>query len=444
MGRPIGQLNSQKILLLSLAAIIGLGALGGTVASAKVLMAQSPIAPAQSKPAQPDRIKPNWRQPKPQASAQSVNPELTSANSRFGFKLFQTMQQQDASRNLMISPTSIAMALDMVYNGASGPTQKAMDQALQLNGLDLTPLNQANRDLKAALESTDPQVQITLANSLWVKKDFSFKGDFWKASRESYRARLSTVDFAQPSAAKSMNDWVSRNTQGKIPQIVDRTNPDDVMFLLNALYFKGGWSRPFDKSETTDRDFHLSTRKTKPVPMMAQRGHYAYLETPQFQAVALPYGTGRFSLYVFLPKSDSSLTALSKELTATNWKTWMGQFSDRPGAIQLPRFKLEYGADLKPALSALGMGSAFDPIQAKFANLSDQPTFISQVKHKTFVEVNEVGTEAAAATSIVMTATSARIPEAPFQMVADRPFFCAIRDSQTDTLLFLGAIVDPG
>jgi serine protease inhibitor len=430
MGRLVRQSGSRQLLLLSLAAIIGLGALSGSGASAKVPI--GPSQPASVKP-QPSRSQ--------QASILAVHPELTRANTQFGFKLFQTMQQQDASRNLVISPASIAMALDMVYNGASGPTQKAMDQALQLNGLDLTTLNQANHDLKTSLESKDPQIQLTLANSLWVKKDFSFKSDFWKASRESYRARLSTVDFASPSAASSMNSWVSRNTQGKITQIVERTSPDDVMFLLNALYFKGGWSQPFDKSATADRDFHLPTGKTKPVPMMAQRGRYAYLETPQFQAVALPYGTGRFSLYVFLPKSD--LATFTPELTVAHWKTWMGQFSDRPGALQLPRFKLESGADLKPSLSALGMGSAFDPAQAKFANLSDQPTLISQVKHKTFVEVNEVGTEAAAATSIGISTTSARIPEAPFAMVADRPFFCAIRDSQTDTLLFMGAIVDP-
>jgi serine protease inhibitor len=421
--------QSKQLALLSLVAILGLGFLSGTLAHAK---------------RQPDRPS---AQPSAQSSAQSspqpVNPALTNANNRFGFKLFQTMRQQNADRNLVISPTSIAMALDLIYNGASGPTQQAMDQTLQLGGLDLASLNQANHNLKAALEAADPQVQLTLANSLWAKKDFDFKSDFWKAGRESYRARLSSVDFASPAAANAMNNWVSRHTQGKIPTIVDRTSPDDVMFLLNALYFKGGWSRPFDKAETTDRPFHLTTGKTQPVPMMAQRGRYQYLETPQFQAVALPYGTGRFSLYVFLPKSDSNLATFTPELTAAHWKTWMGQFSDRPGALQLPRFKLESSADLKPSLSALGMGSAFDPAQAKFANLSDQPTFISQVKHKTFVEVNEVGTEAAAATAIGISTTSARVPEAPFALVADRPFFCAIRDNQTDTLLFMGAIIDP-
>ena len=175
---------------------------------------------------------------------------------------------------------------------------------------------------------------------------------------------------------------------------------------------------------------------------MWQSDRYAYYETPEFQAVSLPYGSGRMSLYVFLPKATSSLAAFQQTLTAENWQTWMNRFSRRQGTVGLPKFKLEYEVDLKEALSALGMSTAFDANQADFSGLSETETHISQVKHKTFVEVNEAGTEAAAVTSISVSVTSV-VSGGPFQMMVDRPFFFAIRDQQTGTVLFMGTIVEP-
>jgi serpin B len=177
--------------------------------------------------------------------------------------------------------------------------------------------------------------------------------------------------------------------------------------------------------------------------MMSQSGRYRYYENENFQAVTLPYGTERLSLYVFLPRKNTSLDAFQQQLAVENWQQWMNQFQMRRGSIQLPRFKFEYDIQLNTALKSLGMEAAFDGSRANFSNMTSASVKIDEVKHKTFVEVNEEGTEAAAATSVRATLTSARMPEEPFQMVVDRPFFCAIRDNQTGTVLFMGSIREP-
>jgi len=214
------------------------------------------------------------------------------------------------------------------------------------------------------------------------------------------------------------------------------------MVLINAIYFKGDWSRPFDKQKTTQKPFYSANGGSKQHPMMAQQGEYRYADTNLFQGVMLPYGEGRrMSMVILLPKKSSSLTELQRNLTAENWEQWMMQFRNRQGSIQIPRFKLEYDVELRSVLSQLGMANAFTN-GANFSNLSQVPTKINRVKHKTFVEVNEEGTEAAAVTSIEIRMTAA-IPTEPFQMNVDRPFFCAIRDNQTGSILFMGSIVNP-
>lgn len=374
----------------------------------------------------------------------SVNPKLVEANTRFGFKLFSEVLKQDGKENVFVSPSSVATALAMTYNGASGSTQQAIAKTLELQGMSLAEVNQSHANLREILESADPKVQLSIANSLWANQEISFNSEFLQRNQKFYDATVEKLDFSSPSAPQTINNWVKENTRGKITQIIDRINPDQVMFLLNAIYFKGNWSREFDKKQTADRPFYLTDRTQKKYPFMRQSGKYAYHETNQFQAVSLPYGDGRLSFYVFLPKSPSNLTEFHKTLTAQNWQTWMKQFSRREGSIQIPRFKLSYEIGLKKALSALGMQVAFDPSNANFTGLSSTKTNIDQVKHKTFVEVNEEGTEAAAVTSVGIVATSIQIDRTPpFNLVVDRPFFCAIRDNQTGEILFMGSILDP-
>jgi serpin B len=386
-----------------------------------------------------------------------VDPKLVAANTRFGFKLFSQILEarsggESTRKNVMISPVSIATALSMVYNGAAGKTQQGMATALELQGLSLQDLNQSNAALVATLESADPEVKLKIANSLWGRAGFSFNPDFLNHSRMFYGAEMTSLDFASAAAIGQINDWVSRSTDNKITQIVDRIKPEQILFLINAVYFKGNWSTPFDPSQTKEQPFTQADGTQKQQPLMSQQGSYAYYETEQFQAVRLPYGKGRLSMYVFLPRSQpnsdqpdsnqSNLDSFYQSLSAANWDTWMQQFAKRRGMIQLPKFKFESESNLNDALIALGMGDAFTD-QADFSQLSSSPTQISEVKHKTFIEVNEAGTEAAAATSVAMATRAAINVTPPFQMIVNRPFFCAIRDDQTGTLLFMGAVSEP-
>jgi serine protease inhibitor len=380
--------------------------------------------------------------PIPSHQTPLISPQLTTANTQFGFKLLTQLLAQDSQRNIFVSPPSVAIALAMTYNGANGATQTAMATALQLNGLTLADLNQANANLQAALSNPEPQVQLTIANSLWAKQGVTFKPDFLARTQAAYTAQITELDFTDPGAPNTINAWVKETTQGKIGKIIDRLNPDNVMFLINAIYFNGKWATEFDKNLTTEQPFYLLDGTPKLHPLMMQSDRYPYYETEQFQAVSLPYGSGRMSLYIFLPKSTSSLAAFYQTLTAAQWQTWMGQFRKQQGTVRIPKFQLAYEVELKSALSALGMGIAFDANQADFSNLSEMTTYIDQVKHKTFVEVNEAGTEAAAVTSVGVSVTSV-MPDGPFQITVDRPFFFAIRDNQTETVLFMGSIVDP-
>ncbi|MGK7903098.1 MAG: serpin family protein [Hormoscilla sp.] len=382
------------------------------------------------------------RESQPQPTTM-IAEKLIAANSKFAFKLFQEIMQKEGDReNIFVSPTSVAIALSMLYNGAEGRTAAAMAKTLEIQGID--DINKGYGSLKASLENPEADVQLTIANSLWARQGVNFKSEFIQKTKQFYGAKVTDLDFQDKDAVKIINGWVADNTQGKIEEIVEEVKPDDVLFLINAIYFKGNWQNEFDQSRTVDRPFYLGDGSQKKHPRMSQTGEYKYYETEEFQAVSLPYSQGRLSLYVFLPQKQSNLKAFYQQLDARNWEQWMSKFSKEDGTIELPRFKIEYEIELNNVLKALGMSVAFDPGQANFSKMSEIKTNIDRVKHKTFVEVNEAGTEAAAATSIGISATSAQIPsEPPFQMIVDRPFFCAIRDNQTGSVLFMGSIVDP-
>lgn len=383
--------------------------------------------------------------PRSESPAQkSVLPDtkLILANTKFGFKLFEEVLKQENNKNVFISPASVAIALDMTYNGANGSTQRAMAKALELQGLSLQEINSSNAALKQLLENSDPEIQLNIANSLWANQGVKFNPDFIKKNQDFYQAKVTNLNFQDPNSVSKINNWVSESTRGRIDKIVEKIEPDQVLFLLNAIYFKGKWTNEFDKQQTVQQPFYLTSGTQKQHPMMSQKGKYKYYENEQFQAASLPYGKdGKFSFYVFLPKKNSNLKSFYENLNAENWEKWISQFSLREGLIRLPRFKMDYEITLNTALEALGMGEAFTN-QADFSQMG-QNCQISEVKHKTFVEVNEEGTEAAATTSVGFTAVSATVNQQPFQMIVDRPFFCAIRDNQTGSILFMGAILDP-
>jgi serine protease inhibitor len=377
----------------------------------------------------------------------NVNSQIVTANNQFGFALFKQLQLQEQNENLFISPLSIAFALAMTYNGAAGETSQAMARTLKLDGMGLSEVNQASASLIKSLNSADPKISLSIANSLWARQGINFKEDFLARNRNFFGAEIATLNFADPAAKVRINQWVNKNTKGKIPSIIDQIDADMVLFLINAIYFKGLWSKPFDEKLTKTQVFHLPSGSQKQTPMMSQSGDYSYYRGDKFQAVSLPYGEGNTALYLFLPDKESSLKQFLGSFTFDNCEQWMKGFRGNPGDVKIPRFKMEYQKTLNETLKTMGMEVAFDRGRADFSGMRDpsdgRRLFISEVKHKAVVEVNEEGTEAAAATSVGAGITSMRPPQQRFTFIADRPFLMAIRDQKTGALLFMGAVFDP-
>jgi len=373
-----------------------------------------------------------------------LDARLVEASTKFGFNLFDRVAKQDPNKNIFISPASVAIALSMTYNGASGETQQAIAKTLELQSIKIDDVNDFNRTIQRLLTDGDKNVEINIANSLWARKDIALEPAFLSKVKEFYQAEISNLDFGDPNSVNIINAWVKKQTKDKIDKIVDRIDRDSMLFLINAVYFKGKWEDPFEKSLTKPQPFTLADGTKIQHPAMSRSGDYRYYAAPTFQAISLPYGSGRFSMEIFLPKSQSNLGEFQKQLTAKNWQIWSEKFNRKEGLIQLPRFKMEYEISLKNVLQNLGMQIAFDPAKADFKNLSKVKAFIGDVKHKTFVDVNEEGTEAAAVTSVETRITSAPpAEEAPFRMIVDRPFFLTISDRQTGTILFMGTIQNP-
>ena len=362
---------------------------------------------------------------------------VASSNTVFGFKLLRDLQEREPDANIMISPLSISIALTMTLNGAAGETQRAMANVLEIESLGINTVNRSNAALRNSLENTDPEVEITIANSIWSRQGVEFNPSFLHRNREFFEAEIGSLNFNDSQAPEVINGWVDTNTNGKIKQIVQRIDPGTLIFLINAIYFKGSWQKEFDKSATRDGIFHLSNGNEKRVQMMYRRGAYPHFRGENFKAARLPYGDGKVSMYVFLPNRDSNLNDFIEQLSAENWSNWMSQFQETTDESEmiLPRFELEYEVKLNDALAALGMGIAFG-MGADFSGMGTQ-LFISEVRHKTIIEVNEEGTEAAAVTAVV------GVKSLPPAFRVDRPFFFAIHDDRTQTMLFMGIVTEP-
>jgi len=368
----------------------------------------------------------------------------TSAHNALGFNLLKVLSEED--QNVVISPLSISLAFSMVYNGADGETKNQMAEVMFVDNINGNELNRENFQLMRSLKDKDPKVEISIANSIWARKEINFNQSFLDLNNSYYQAETSTLDFSSPLAADTINNWVSASTKEKITSIVDSPiDPLTVMFLINAVYFKGTWTFEFDKSKTEEKDFYVGSLETVRADFMKQeRDNFLYLENNDFQAVNIPYGESeKLSMYVFLPKTDPAF--FSANLSSDNWDEWTESFDKKEGTIELPKFKVEYETSLVSPFKYLGMTKAFSPMEADFSGIrNERDIYISDAKHKTFIEVNEEGTEAAAVTSIEM-AITAILPgeEGPFYMVVDKPFFFAISDSDSGQILFSGFIRNP-
>jgi serpin B len=388
----------------------------------------------------------------PPTGMASASVDIAAADNTFGFRLLNAVQKAMPNGNVVLSPVSAALNLSMVLNGAEGQTRQEMWTALALPGSDPAAINRANTELIKLIRTPAQSVVLSVADSLWVdSRRARLRPDYLERVRAAYDAETTDLDFSNPEATRRINGWAAKETHDKIPKVIDRIEPGELLLLLNAVYFKGQWAHKFDKEKTQQREFTLAGGGTRQVPRMLQAGRFEYFETEQLQAIRLPFGTGEWVLEVLLPAKSSSLAALEGQLTGEQWRQWQAQYASRPGTLELPRFELKAGYRLNAALESLGMRSLFNPGRAQLTRMLSSPPgqsgvgglSISSVLQSTYWKVDEEGSEAAAVTTTGVRATAVAHPEQPFHMIVDRPFFCAIQDQRTGALLFVGAIYDP-
>ena len=365
---------------------------------------------------------------------------LVKSDNTFGFKLVSAIPESH-DKNIMISPFSVSMALSMALNGADGQTKTAMVSALGFEELTPDEIDQIYLDLVNALKMADNKVVLNIANSIWIKKGFPVVENFTKVNQDFYHASVENLDF-NPDAVNIINKWVNSNTNGKIPAILDSISPEEIMFLINAIYFNGKWQIQFDPSKTTNTDFKLYNGQTVSVPMMKLKEKYAWSQQTGYKALKMPYGRGKFEMILLLPDEGSTPENIAGKLDRTKWESLLNSLNS-PSEIDvwLPRFEYSWEIQLNQALSSLGMGIAFTD-QADFSKINpDQQLLITKVKHKTYIKVNEEGTEAAAVTSVGVGVTS--FPANPTEFHVTRPFFYVITEEDTGAILFLGKVENP-
>lgn len=367
----------------------------------------------------------------------SVRRKAAAAN-QFAADLFAQLPQLRRKQNVVISPHSLDTAVDMLALAAGGDTAKRLNASLSVGRTAAT----AAQLQKALMSAQGDAVTLKSANSLWLKKNATAQASYVAAMQSAFRAPLVSVDFADAGIAKRVNDWVSDNTQGMISQIVDRLDPLTEFVLANAIYFKGRWATPFDEAGTKPGMFARADGSSGMVPMMRGSQQLEYAMTARWHAVRIPYSGNRFAMVVVSSRGNKKNVNLSRALGSANmFKTIAGAaWQEREVNIALPRFRVEFGADLTAALSRRGLGHVFRG-NANFSQMTRDPVKATSVFQATTVEITEDGTEAAAATAVVATRASSG-PE-PVDFTVDRPFVFFIVDQLTGTALFLGYIADP-
>jgi serpin B len=379
----------------------------------------------------------------PEKSAQ-----LIEADNQFGLELFRKVAADAAPNdNTMISPLSVSLALGMTYNGASGDTKTEMEKTLKVHGLTMQQINQAHKALLEALKQADPDVLLEIANAIYYRQGANVLESFKNLNREYYDAEISTLNFNNPEEAlEIINGWVSDKTREKIPKILDQVEPDLIMVLLNAIYFNGIWKYKFDADKTHELPFLHGNGTWKDVETMNQETSLEYTKNNLFSAVHLPYGKEQFRMTVILPEANKTTEDVMAAMTLNNWKSWMKSFKKEDKVVvTMPRFKFSWKTELKDILSAMGMPKAFTPFVADFSGINGgKDLYIGYVKHKTFIDVNENGTEAAAVTAVGMFTTSMPVePANKIYFKVDRPFIFTITEKSTGVILFIGEIRAP-
>jgi len=370
--------------------------------------------------------------------------KIIAADNRFGMEIFQKVNASLAvPQNTMISPLSISLALAMAYNGAAGNTKTQMEDMLHKANLTADDINQSYKDLISSLVSHDPLVELSISNAIFYRNSFHIKDNFITTNQNYYQAEVSGLDFSNTTETlNTVNDWVNTQTKGKIDKIIDKVNPEDIMYLLNAIYFNGQWTYSFNTQDTYNQNFTKEDNTAIQVPTMSIENPFNYYSQTDFQMLEMPYGSGKYSMLIFLPASGKKVDDVISQLTTDNITDWISKLTEQKKKVYLPKFEFKFDASLVDELKALGMTDAFDYAKANLSGISDDAKLaISEVKHKTYIKVDERGTEAAAVTGITIIATAIGPDFNTFRV--DHPFVFAIREQDTNAILFIGKVMDP-
>lgn len=363
---------------------------------------------------------------------------VRNASNAFAFTLFDKANAASPGKNVFVSPLSVSMSLGMALQGTAGTTRDQMQRVLGFGESELTTIQAGYRDLTTLLRGLDGSTSFQIANSIWYDQAYPFLPGFLESGRTWFDAEIRGVNFSDAGTKNAVNGWVNEKTNGRIPTILDEVHPGDVMYLINAIWFKGSWRSRFDPSDTRLAGFTAADGTIQSVPMMSQEVDsttgFRHFADATVEAGELPYGNGAFAMTILMPRTGG-IDAFAASLTQERWNAIVGGLVDRRGfTVELPKFTLTYERELKDDLIALGMVDAFDPARADLSGMTAHADlFIAFVKHKTFVKVDEVGTEAAAVTN-----TGIRVVSMPPSFRVDRPFIFAIRERLSGTVLFVG------
>ena len=370
--------------------------------------------------------------------------QMAVAINDFTFELFKEIVDAEGTQNIFVSPFSVSYALGMTYNGARQETAESMRDVLKYGELDNKAINEAYKNLMQTLTQIDSEVVFEIANSIWYRKGFKVEETFLDLNRNYFESEVSGLNFADPKSCDIINNWVAESTHDKIEEIISPPiDPQMVMYLINATYFKGTWESEFEKGNTKKEPFYLADGTQIECDMMNQKSDYRFYQDSNYLMIDMPYGSGNYSMAAFLPAEGRSVDNLISTFNAELFRSSRNLASMGEVKLHFPKFKLQYKLKLNDVLSKLGMEIAFVPRKADFSGISSEDTlWIDEVLHKTFVQVDEKGTEAAAVTSVGVMALSAA-PQPPFEIRFDRPFIYVIHDKSSGAILFVGKIEKP-